>query len=74
MQHDDGPADMDELLRRGEQSVPATSSALGQVAGLSGLLAVFSGAVSVLAAGVVVAGGVVVIVVGMLIAVPFLLF
>jgi len=68
---DDGPKNMDELLVRGSQSV-RHSTAVGQVAGLGGLLAVLTGTISVLAAGAIVAGGVVLFVGGMLVVLPFL--
>jgi hypothetical protein len=67
---DDGPRDMDELFVRGTQSV-RDSTAIGQVAGLSGLLALLTGTVSVLAAGTIVAGGVVLLIGGMLVVIPF---
>ncbi|PYY40163.1 MULTISPECIES: hypothetical protein [unclassified Curtobacterium] len=71
MHTDDGPRDMEELFARGSRSV-RTSTAVGQVAGLSGLLAILTGTVSVLAAGVIVAGGVALLVGGMLVVLPFL--
>ncbi|PYY31532.1 hypothetical protein [Curtobacterium sp. MCBD17_030] len=71
MHTDDGRRDMDELFVRGSQSV-RNSTAVGQVAGLGGLLAILTGTVSVVAAGAIVAGGVVLLIGGMLVVLLFL--
>ncbi|PZE60368.1 hypothetical protein DEJ33_04905 [Curtobacterium sp. MCPF17_047] len=71
MHTDDGPSDMDELFVRGTQSV-RNSTAVGQVVGLGGLLALLTGTVSVLAAGGILAGGFVLLIGGMLVVLPFL--